>query len=208
MSKDNFDNNMDDFFEGKMTEQQEKELRDSANHPYFLALKSEKEITMDWSFDNFMNVAEKPVNSVKKEANYKQLFYWSAAAIFILTLGTYFFISQENGVAMRYVKKNEAIDLKKEEAKDRVLPELNDEQLKKQNTIAAVHKVARKKIIKETPLPVETTYNPEFVVINGKPIYDLQEAKEATLNSLHLLASNVEKSVSNMENVKHLSINF
>ena len=58
------------------------------------------------------------------------------------------------------------------------------------------------------PQPNESTYNPEYVVINGKPIYDLEEAKELTMSSLNLLTSNVEKSVSSMENVKYLSIKF
>lgn len=171
---------------------------------YFAVLKGEKKVKVDWSFDDFMtSVAEKEVTK-KKIISLRPILYWSAAAVFILALGSYYFLKQESG--MKQIART-PINQQKPATK-------MDVQLVPPNKVVANElpvKKAKKQRLKQkeiSPTPIETQYNPEYVVINGEPIYDLQEAKEATLKSLDLLASNVDKSVSSMENVKHMSIKF
>ncbi len=49
-------------------------------------------------------------------------------------------------------------------------------------------------------------YQADYVVLNGKPVTNEQEAVELTLKSLGLLANNLENGVDKAMNIKQMSI--
>lgn len=51
-------------------------------------------------------------------------------------------------------------------------------------------------------------YNPNYVIINGKPVYNEQEAISLTEDAVNYLASNVSKTVDHAQSVKNLSLDF
>ena len=50
--------NKNDFFAGKLTDEQEKQLINNENDSFFETLKEEKEVKMELSFDDFMTKVE------------------------------------------------------------------------------------------------------------------------------------------------------
>lgn len=212
MNSDKINRMKEAYFSGTSSKEEEKQLKETTNDPLFNALKAEQQQEMNWSFDDFLSVVEQeePVKRVGV-FTFRKMVYWAAASVAAVLFGASLFIYNSAPEKPKFVKH---------EVKQDVIPtptETPDEQPSEEVVTDAIEQPIRKpkKAItsrkpsgQKKPQPSEQTYNPEYVVINGKPIYDLEEAKELTMSSLNLLTSNVEKSVSTMENVKYLSIKF
>ncbi len=197
MNNDKIKRLQEAYFEGKLSKEDEKWLKENSDDAYFKALNETKKEEMDWSFEEFLSVVEEPAPKTMT-FSYRN-YYWAAASVVLIVFSTFFFImSGEKEEKPQYAKLDS-----KEEPKNEIVPEVIEEPKEK-----PIPTTTKKVTPKKAPISEEPAYNPEYVVINGKPVYDLEEAKELTMNSLNLLASNVEKSVSGMENVKHLSIKF
>ncbi|MBN9292902.1 MAG: hypothetical protein J0G96_02855 [Flavobacteriia bacterium] len=209
MSNDKIDTRKEKYFAGTSSAEEEKWLKEHSGDPFFKALKEEQEEKMDWEFDDFLAIAGvQKVTGKSFRISFRKIGYWSAAAVFLIVFGTILLtrhkqektlIAKQNKVTEQKTKKQ--LPEVKEETPVIVLTEQKEEPAKRVKTHPAQ---------KQQPsFPEEiTAYYPEYVVINGKPVYDLEEAKELTKNSLALLATNVEKSVSEMEHIKHLSVKF
>ncbi len=67
--------------------------------------------------------------------------------------------------------------------------------------------------IKDKPQTSKTqnqdyVYNPNYVIINGKPVYNEQEAISLTEDAFNYLASNVSKTVDHAQKVKDISLDY
>ena len=51
-------------------------------------------------------------------------------------------------------------------------------------------------------------YSADYVIVNGKKIYNEEEAIDITKEAFQLFASNVTKTINQAEPIKNLSINF
>lgn len=204
MNNEEIDRLKDAYFAGKSSKEDEKRLKSTVNDPFFKALKEEQDQTMDWSFDDFLAIAEQE-EPVKKVGvfSFRKPFYWAAASIAFVVFGTLFLVRNTTIEQPQYAQN-------KDVPSENINPNPTEEPVVEEEIRLPEKTVVKtvSKQIKRTQIPEEIAYNPEYVIINGKPIYDLEEAKELTMNSLNLLANNVEKSVSEMENVKRLSIKF
>ena len=62
-----------------------------------------------------------------------------------------------------------------------------------------------KKEEKQIQVPAESTsdYNPNYVIINGKPIYDENEAIAVTENAFNYFASNVTQTINHAESAQN-----
>lgn len=215
MNNDKIDTRKEKYFAGTSSAEEEKWLKEHSGDPFFKTLKEEQEQEMDWEFSDFLAITGEQKVTVKSfRISFEKIGYWSAAAIFLIVFGTIFLTknNQEKTLVAKREKiteqeKKKAISQEKEEMELNVSNEHTEQERSKDRS---VKKVKSHPVQKQKPsFPEEiTTYYPEYVVINGKPVYDLEEAKELTKNSLALLASNVEKSVSEMEHIKHLSVKF
>lgn len=209
MSNDKINRLKELYFAGKTSREEEKWLKENTKDPFFDVLKEEQKQEMNWGFDEFLDTVEqeKPVKRIGGY-NFRKMVYWAAASVALVVFGTLFVMRGNSIDKPQYAKHEDGSEFQihpKEEIND-TQPEETGEEITELPIKEVVKPVSKQK--EKTPIPQEDTYHPEYVVINGKPIYDLEEAKELTLSSLNLFASNMEKSVSEMENVKHLSIKF
>ena len=54
----------------------------------------------------------------------------------------------------------------------------------------------------------KSLYSADYVIVNGKKIYNEEEAIDITKEAFQLFASNVTKTINQAEPIKNLSINF
>lgn len=213
MNNDKINRLKEVYFEGKTSKKEEKWLKENTEDAYFNTLKEEQSQQMNWNFDDFVAIVEEKESEKRIGVfSFTKTIYWSAAASVVIAVLGVFLLMQPNTIEKPQYAKQQS----KPEPSEAELV-VTDDNTSSEKIIKEVNQLPAKKVVKtgssskkEAPNPdaEQPTYNPEYVVINGKPVYDLEEAKELTMSSLNLLASNVEKSVSGMESVKHLSIKF
>ncbi|MDQ8747016.1 hypothetical protein BAS06_16795 [Elizabethkingia miricola] len=229
----------DQYFAGNSSEAEEKWLKDFSDDVFFKTLREEKEVTMDWSFEDFMEkVEEQPIPVKKIQLTTKpglSKWYWMAAGFIIfLSLGGYLFFSQESitEVTATSVAKNEPVKNNTPAIKEQqttppeiniqpsvITPETEKKEITEKENIKVL--AQKKPLVKKEKEIIETTsvksvpetgtedgYNPNYVLINGKPVYDEEEAADLTKKSLNLLASNLDKGIEKVGLIKHLSVNF
>jgi hypothetical protein len=161
---------------------------------------------MNWDFDAFLEHVETQETTQKAGVfRFRKVVYWVAASVVLFIVCSLLFLQNDTMHQIPMAKNVKPITQPEETS------EPKEEEVITPIQVATVERPATKKMVKKpqhktAPFSEETTYHPEYVVINGKPIYDLEEAKQLTLSSLNMLTNNVEKSVSTMENVKYLSI--
>ena len=192
----------------------------------FQELKEEK---MDWDFEDFLEKAEK--NSVdekivpiqKKGGGSNTQWFWMAASVaLVFGLGMFFRNTPEkNNVEPSIVSTNTSSvkkDVSKsvvenvgtvsvtrkidvEAAKKKKSRYRNNAQYLAKNSVKHHHKNAQNdnEIIE---------YNPNFVIINGKPVATEEEAINYTKTALDMLGGNINSALENAEPVKLLTVNF
>ncbi|WP_407491522.1 hypothetical protein [Elizabethkingia anophelis] len=229
----------DQYFAGNSSEAEEKWLKDFSDDVFFKTLREEKEVTMDWSFEDFMEKVEaQPVPAKKIQLTTKpglSKWYWMAAGfIILLSFGGYLFFNEKTiaNVTTTSVAKTEPVKNNSlvNQEQQTIAPEVNIQPSvvipkteKKEITEKENIKVLaqKKPLVKKEKEIIETTsvksvpetgteagYNPNYVLINGKPVYDKEEAADLTKKSLNLLASNLDKGIEKVGLIKHLSVNF
>ncbi|AQW90378.1 hypothetical protein [Elizabethkingia anophelis] len=224
----------DQYFAGNSSEAEEKWLKDFSDDVFFKTLREEKEVTMDWSFEDFMEKVEaQSVPAKKIQLTTKpglSKWYWMAAGfIILLSFGGYLFFNQKpiadvttTSVAKTEPVKNNSLVNQEQQT---TAPEVNIQPsvvIPKTEKKENIKVLAQKKpLVKKEKEIIETTsvksvpetgteagYNPNYVLINGKPVYDEEEAADLTKKSLNLLASNLDKGIEKVGLIKHLSVNF
>ena len=157
--------------------------------------------------------------------------YWMAASLvmFMGVLGGYLFVNEENGdfnKPLKSVVKQDTEPVEAEQATPKDLgsqeleePTKNDTEpnISEPTTIETktpkVNHVATTVSKPETYQPVknnqakpavksDVAYNPSYVMINGKPVYNEQEALALTEDAFNYLASNVSQTVDQAQSLK------
>lgn len=216
----------DKYFNGQSSLEEEKELKNS-DSVFFQSLNQEKDVKMDWSFADF----ESQINDDKKHIVWwnRSWVKYAAAAVLLMTIGLTLFLNQKSAMQGPVLAKNEMKERKSAEKKllddqniETVVPNANDrvgvEESRKVMRTAETFKrpkvkkqakdwTAKKEVVTES---LESTtgesYRADYVVLNGKPVANQEEAVELTLKSLGLLANNLENGVDKAMNIKQMSI--
>ena len=192
----------------------------------FQELKEEK---MDWDFEDFLQKVEKNsadekiVPIQKKGGGSNTQWFWMAASVaLVFGLGMFFRNTPEkNNVEPSIVSTNTSSvkkDVSKpvvenvgtvsvtrkidvEPAKKKKSRYRNNAQYLAKNSVKHHHKSAQneEEIIE---------YNPNFVIINGKPVATEEEAINYTKTALDMLGGNINSALENAEPVKLLTVNF
>ncbi|MEW7305770.1 hypothetical protein AB2S32_09335 [Elizabethkingia anophelis] len=229
----------DQYFAGNSSEAEEKWLKDFSDDVFFKTLREEKEVTMDWSFEDFREKVEaQPVPAKKIQLTTKpglSKWYWMAAGfIILLSFGGYLFFNEKpiadvtiTSVAKTEPVKNNSLVNQEQQAiapevniqPSVVIPKTEKKEITEKENIKVL--AQKKPLVKKEKEIIETTsvksvpetgteagYNPNYVLINGKPVYDEEEAADLTKKSLNLLASNLDKGIEKVGLIKHLSVNF
>ncbi|MGJ1225069.1 hypothetical protein ACR78H_06020 [Sphingobacterium siyangense] len=214
------------YFNGQSSLEEERALKNSDN-AFFQSLNQEKNETMDWSFEDFQS----EINEDKKRIVWwkNSWIKYAAAAMLVMTIGIALFLNQEPTtrvpvLAEKEMKELKSVDKKliEDQNKETVVPNSNDSfrSAKSGKTLQIAETVKhpkvkkqakewteKKKIVAESLQSVESEpYQADYVVLNGKPVANEQEAVELTLKSLGLLANNLENGVDKAMNIKQMSI--
>ena len=223
--------NKDDFFAGKLTNEQEKQLRNNENDSFFETLKGEKEVKMELSFDNFMTKVEENQPKVIEESKSKEFFLWKIsgiAASILLVVGLFFFLNQTNNVE-HHQEIVKTIEPNKKEVK--VVKNKEEKTVEKPNTVISEPsnieiKLEVSQFVKETKSikqenkkstiqPIEQEiikpesaegYSSDFVIVNGQPVENMEEAKALAYSTMKLFSKNVDQGAKAIGQLKSLSI--
>lgn len=103
MKTEHYKNLEKKFFVGETTQEEEKFLKDQDNEGLFHILKEEKQETMEWNFEDFLNKTQEkpketpiiPLTSIGKKKNNFRSYSWIAASL-VLMFGTYITWNQLN----------------------------------------------------------------------------------------------------------------
>ena len=217
----------------ELTPEEELFLKNESDNPYFSFLKEEKQDKLDISFEDFLKKTEEPkiVALPIKKTSYKM--YWMAASLILLMGVSAFWIFDQPEKIQPVIAKNHEVPKKEivnpvvqvEETTEQtstpksVLANQGSQKVDKTTNDQVVKELVRKefeklmaqqedhsnKEEKQIQVPTESTsdYNPNYVIINGKPMYDEQEAIAVTENAFNYFASNVTQTINHAESAQN-----
>ena len=164
--------------------------------------------------------------------------YWMAASLvmFMGVLGGYLFVNEESGDFNKPLKSvvkqdTEPVETQIPTTEEGVESQPTEEPTKQateptnsgnttiETKTPKAHHVATTTSKPEASHPAKNSqarstsksdmaYNPNYVMINGKPVYNEQEALALTEDAFNYLASNVSQTVDQAQSVKKLSTDF
>lgn len=176
------------------------------------------------------NVIEEPkivALPIAKRKSYTQ--YWMAASLVLLMgIGGFWMFNNPENVEPQIAKHTET-PKKVETPKVSPIENGSTQQpvLTQQNTQPKTQKVAKKNAVENQPSTTQfayqqpkeikidnqnlnkvnsdSDYNPNYVIINGKPIYNEQEAIAVTEDTFNFFASNVTQTINHAESAQNVS---
>lgn len=217
----------------ELTPEEELFLKNESDNPYFSFLKEEKQERLDISFEDFLKKTEEPriVSLPIKKTSHKM--YWMAASLILLMgISALWMFNQPQKIEPA-IAKNQDVPKKEKVEKvapveekmeqtstpkpvlanqesqkvdqttnDKVVKELVRKEFEK---LMAQQETQSKKEEKQIKVPTESTsdYNPNYVIINGKPMYNEQEAIAVTENAFNYFASNVTQTINHAESAQN-----
>ncbi|WP_313098680.1 hypothetical protein [Epilithonimonas sp.] len=222
------------FFEGEeLTPEEHLFLKNESDNPYFSFLNEEKQDKLDISFEDFLKKTEEPkivALPIVKRKSYTQ--YWMAASLVLLMgiSGFWMFNSPENiapQVANHTVKPKKievpkVIPVEETQTQQPVLaqqdvqpekPEIENKNIvdNQQSTTQLAHhqpKQIKTEYQTQNQVKSDSDYNPNYVIINGKPIYNEQEAIAITEDTFNYFASNVTQTINHAESAQNQTVDF
>ena len=223
------------FFDGEaLTPEEELFLKNESDNPYFSFLKEEKQDKLDIKFEDFLNKAtkldiEEPkivALPIAKRKSYTQ--YWMAASLVLLMgIGGFWMFNNPENIETQIVKHTES-PKKVESPKVSPVEDISTQQpvLAQQNTQPKTQKVEKKNAVENqesktqfayhepkeikkdqnlNKVNSDLEYNPNYVIINGKPVYSEQEAIAVTEDTFNYFASNVTQTINHAESAQNVS---
>lgn len=216
----------------ELTPEEELFLKNESDNPYFSFLQDEKQEELDISFEDFLKKTEEPkiVALPVRQPSYKV--YWMAASLVLLMgISAIWMFNQPQKTETVIVTNNEKPKKEnitpvkpveeKIETTSEPKPILANQENKKTDEIPnekAVKDIVKKEFDRlmaqqesstkigdkqlQSPAQSNTDYNPNYVIINGKPIYDENEAIAVTENAFNYFASNVTETINHAESAQ------
>jgi len=222
----------------ELTPEEELFLKNESDNPYFSFLKEEKQEKLDINFEDFLNKAtkldieEEPkivALPIAKRKSYTQ--YWMAASLVLLMgIGGFWMFNNPENIETQIVKHTE-IPKKVETPKVSPIENASTQQpvLAQQNTQPKTQKVEKKNAVENqeskaqfayhqpkeikkdqnlNKVNSDLEYNPNYVIINGKPVYSEQEAIAVTEDTFNYFESNVTQTINHAESAQSQSLDF
>jgi len=217
----------------ELTPEEELFLKNESDNPYFSFLKEEKQEKLDMSFEDFLKKTEEPkiVALPIKKTSYKM--YWMAASLVLLMgISTLWMFNQPQKIETTIaenpdIPKKEKIEkvapieqtIEQTSAPKPVLANQESQNVDHVTNDKAVKELVKKEFeklmvrqnnsIKQEEKQIQgqtesnSDYNPNYVIINGKPIYDESEAIAVTENAFNYFASNVTQTINHAESAQN-----
>lgn len=215
------------YFDGKSSSEEERELKKS-DELFFQLLDQEKNVKMDWSFEDFENQVKADKKIIRWRGNI--WIKYAAAAILLFVVGLSVYLNQKQQVqqpvlAHKEIKEPQRPSMKEVGGNNEATVHSDVVKVthgdRKQSTMLATNTLkhfnqrvpskkimAKKKRVVQSLQQKEDGYQADYVVLNGKPVANEEEAVELTLRSLGLLANNLENGVDKAMNIKQMSISI
>ena len=222
----------------ELTPEEELFLKNESDNPYFSFLKEEKQEELDISFEDFLNkatkqnVTEEPkivALPVAEKKSYQQ--YWMAASL-VLLMGISGFLMFDNSEKIEpkianHIETSQPIEAPKSSpveqvtvqqpvlAQQPVQPE--KERIEKKTVVGnqkskaqfAYHQPKQiEENLSQNKVNSNSDYNPNYVIINGKPIYNEQEAIAVAEDTFNYFASNVTQTINQAESAQNQTVDF
>jgi len=217
----------------ELTPEEELFLKNESDNPYFSFLKEEKQEKLDISFEDFLKKTEEPkIIALPIKKNSYKVYWMAASLVLVMGVGAFWMVNQPQKVETVIAKnpefpKKEKVEnvssvveteeqtttpkevLATQESQkvekildDNAVKELVQKEVKR---LMAQQETQSKKEEKQVTDPVESIadYNPNYVIINGKPIYDESEAIAVTENAFNYFASNVTQTINHAESAQN-----
>lgn len=217
----------------ELTPEEELFLKNESENPYFSFLKEEKQEKLDISFEDFLKKTEEPkiVALPIKKTSYKM--YWMAASLVLLMGISAFWMFNQPEKIEPTIAKNPSVPKKEKIEKVPQVEEIIEQTSTPKPVLAnqesqKVDKTTNDKVVKElvrkefeklmaqqetqsnkeekqiqVPTESMSDYNPNYVIINGKPMYDEQQAIAVTENAFNYFASNVTQTINHAESAQN-----
>ncbi|WP_379968296.1 hypothetical protein [Epilithonimonas sp. UC225_85] len=217
----------------ELTPEEELFLKNESDNPYFSFLKEEKQEKLDISFEDFLKKTEEPkrVALPVKKTSYKV--YWMAASMVLLMGISVLWMFNQSGKIETTVAKNNDVPKKRNIELISPIAEKIEQTSAPKAVLAAqesqkAHQATNEKVVKdlvkkefeklmaqqenstkkeekqiEVPAESISDYNPNYVIINGKPMYNEQEAIAVTENAFNYFASNVTQTINHAESAQN-----
>ena len=222
----------------ELTPEEELFLKNESDNPYFSFLKEEKQEKLDIGFEDFLNkatkqnVTEEPkivALPVAEKKSYQQ--YWMAASL-VLLMGISGFLMFDNSEKIEpkianHIETSQPIEAPKSSpveqvtvqqpvlAQQPVQPE--KERIEKKTVVGnqkskaqfAYHQPKQiEENLSQNKVNSNSDYNPNYVIINGKPIYNEQEAIAVAEDTFNYFASNVTQTINQAESAQNQTVDF
>lgn len=219
MKKDKSTELEGNYWEGISSLEQERNLKEQGSDVYFNGLKEAKAHEMDWTFDDFIAQAQKQkmVKPVLKKWSSLQLWACGAAAVVLLFTGIFYMRSDlgeaVDSRALAHVPMLDSPD-HTEERNIKEQP-VSDGHTVQENTFVRKSLIGTQaQVPRETEQAVlevtesESLEEQAYVVVNGQPIYDGDEAEKIALASLQIMVDNFQEGKEALEKVKYIKVEF
>lgn len=214
---------IDDFFDGNLSEKEEKNLRNELDNSFFEVLNEEKKVKMDFSFDEFLSKIDEVDQDQNQEIQpkRKQVKIWSwmgMAASVLIVFGLYFtqkITVEPTNFPLEIVDHLPVVeeDSVKEEIINEVGNELISDDLENINTIAKNEENKQKitnKVVTQKSITEQTEsakeYSSDYVMVNGQPVEDEQEAVELAKSTLKIFSKKMNQGADAIDKLKEMSI--
>jgi hypothetical protein len=180
-----------------------------------------------------LNVTEEPKIveiPIAKRKSYTQ--YWMAASLVLLMgIGGFWMFNNPENIETQIVKHAET-SKKVETPKASPIEDVSTQQpvLAQQSVQSETQKIEKKNVIEtqeskaqlahhqpkeiktdnqnQSKVNSDSDYNPNYVIINGKPVYSEQEAIAVTEDTFNYFASNVTQTINQAESAQSQSLDF
>ena len=222
----------------ELTPEEELFLKNESDNPYFSFLKEEKQEKLDISFEEFLSKATKPdieeepkivALSIAKKKSYTQ--YWMVASLVLLMgISGFWMFNNPDKVETQIANHKEvpkpietpkATPSKETSTQKPVLAQQNikPERTNIEKKPLVENQESKAQLASHQPKKIEdnlnlnkvnsdSDYNPNYVIINGKPIYNEQEAIAVTQDTFNYFASNVTQTINQAESAQSQTVDF
>lgn len=212
MSKDRLEDLENKYWKGKSSLEDEQSLKAREDNVYFKKLKAAKEEQLEWGFDEFLFTAREGGN--KKELVYKRItkpiWKYIGVAAALLVVGLFFLKNRseepkvtgdEKPYVRRDVEKKSPINTSHD-----ISDQENEEEKPAELTRIAKQKIEMKQVVPAEMGQAVRETEEAYVMVNGEPVYDAQEAEQIILASLQLVVSNFQEGRQAVEKIKYIKV--
>lgn len=197
------------YWEGKSSLNEEKTLKNESEDSYFEGLAKLSTEKMKWEFADFMDAVEQEEAQTAKKTRrlgLVKLCACCAAAVAILVAGFFFLKQPQSGTANFQQPQFATVEIT---PRKNQIYESKEEKPIRDALITPTKKQKEKVTVtpKNRKIDLASEAADEaYVIVNGQPVYDQEEAEQVVLASLEIMTNNFQEGKYALEKVKYIHV--